>query len=52
MRIAKEKELLTKEKAQLIVDLTASERENRMQSEVCDDVVFKTRTGLRVCVSR
>ena len=36
MRIAKEKELLTKEKAQLIVDLTASERENRMQSEVCD----------------
>ena len=35
VRIAKEKELLTKEKAQLIVELTASERENRMQSEVC-----------------
>lgn len=34
VRIAKEKETLTKEKAQLIVDLTASERENRTQSEV------------------
>ena len=34
VRIAKEKENLTKEKAQLIVDLTASERENRSQSEV------------------
>ena len=34
VRIAKEKENLTKEKAQLIVDLTAAERENRAQSEV------------------
>jgi len=35
VRIAKEKENLTKEKAQLVVDLTAAERENRAQSEVC-----------------
>lgn len=33
-RIAKEKEELTKEKAELIVQLTASERENRAQAEV------------------
>ena len=33
IRIAK-KELLMKEKAQLIIDLTASERENRKQSEI------------------
>lgn len=33
-RIAKEKEDLTKEKAELVVQLTAAERENRAQSEV------------------
>ena len=34
-RIAKEKEELTKDKASLVVQLTAAERENRSQSEVC-----------------
>lgn len=34
IRIAKEKEGMNKEKAQLVVELTASERENRAQSEV------------------
>ena len=34
VRIAKEKEELTKDKAELTVDLTASERECRQQSEV------------------
>ena len=34
VRIAKEKEELTRDKAELSVQLTASERENRQQSEV------------------
>ena len=34
VRIAKEKEELTKDKAELTVDLTASERECRQESEV------------------
>lgn len=34
VRISREKEELTREKANLIVQLTAAERENRAQSEV------------------
>ncbi len=34
MKVAREKEELTREKANLVVQLTAAERENRAQSEV------------------
>ena len=40
IRLNKEKEELTKDKAELVVQLTASERENRQQSEVSERSVF------------
>ena len=40
-RIAKEKEELTKDKANLVVQLTAAERENRSQSEVSPRLCYK-----------